>query len=141
MAVAVRVNGGSRLQLGTGTPQECSQQLSTIEVPTEVPTSDVTTYGGATTVTGQAKRTLHIVGYQDFHLGAASVCKYLEDNAGQWVSFTYDQFGGGTASDTNPLVTGSVLCVPPKRGGTVDSPEDFDLSMGITDYAVDSGTP
>lgn len=138
MAVAVRVNGGSTLQLGTGTPQQCEQQLSTIEIPTDVPTSDVTTYGGATTVTGQAKRTLHIVGYQDWHV-AASVCKYLEDNAGEWVDFEYDQFGGGTASATNPLITGKVLCVPPKRGGTVDQPEEFDLTLGITDYAAAVG--
>ncbi len=138
MAVTVVVNGGSVLTLGTGTPINCEQQLSTIEVPTEVPTSDVATYGGATTVAGQAKRTLHVAGYQDWAV-TGSVCQYLEDAAGTWVDFSYDQFGGGTASPTNPIVTGQVLAVPPMRGGTVDEPEAFDISMGIKSYTVDTG--
>jgi hypothetical protein len=140
MAVAVRVNGGSTLQLGTGTPTQCEQQLSTIELLSDSPTSDVTTYGGATTVTGQAKRVLHLAGYQDRHV-AASVCKYLEDNAGKWVDFIYWQYGGTTASPTNPKVTGQVLCVTPARGGTVDTPETFDITMGITGYTVATTGP
>lgn len=140
MSVAVRVNGGSIVTLGEGTPVECAQQLSTAEVLPNVPTSDVTTYGGATTVTGQSKRVFHMIGYQDWHV-AASVCKYMEDHEGEWVVLKYDQFGGGTASETNPIVSGKVLCIPPKRGGQVDQPEVFDSTLGLTDYAVDYGTP
>lgn len=138
MAVTINVNGGTILTLGTGTPLNADQQLSTAEVMTDTPTTDVATYGGASTVTGQSKRTLHTAGYQDWN-ATASVCKYLEDNQGEWVAFSYDQYGGGTASATNPIVSGEVLCVAPPRGGTVDTPEVFDITMGVRAYTVNTG--
>ncbi len=138
MAVTINVNGGTILTLGTGTPINADQQLSTAEVVTNSPTTDVATYGGASTITGQSKRTLHAAGYQDWN-AANSVCAYLEENEGQWVAFTYDQYGGGTAGPTNPIVSGEILCVAPPRGGTVDQPEVFDLTFGIRGYAVDAG--
>lgn len=138
--VVVRMNGGSKLTLGTGTPVPAEQQLHTIEIPNNTPTSDVATYGGASTITGQPKRILHLAGYQDWGV-VGSVCDYLEDNAGQWREFSFDQYGGGAASTENPIVNAEVLCIPPVRGGKVDNPEEFDLQLGIRGYTVDKGTP
>lgn len=138
MAVTLRVNGGSTLSLGSGATTPAEQQLSSIEILTDTPTTDVATYGGSTVVTGQAKRTLHLVGYQDW-AATGSVCQFLEDNQNTWQAFSYDQFGGGTASATNPIVSGELLCAPPKRGGVIDTPEDFDLTLGIRGYTVEVG--
>lgn len=124
------------MTFGTGTTTPADQQLSTAEILTEVSTTQAKTYGGATTVSGQASRTFHIVGFQDWD-ATGSVCKFLEDNAGKWVPFEYWQYGGGTtASVTQPKVTGNILCQAPKRGGTVDELEDFDLTLGVSAYTV-----
>lgn len=143
MAVTVNVNGGSELTLGTGTPLQAEQQLSTIELLTDYSTTDVVTYAGATTITGQAKYTLHLVGYQDWNAGDTSVCRYLEEHQGTWVDFTYWQYGQGTtpgtADETHPKVSGQVLVVAPKRGDAVDAPEAFDVTLGVKALDLDYG--
>lgn len=139
MPVVIETNRGSVLELGPTTPLDVAIQLSKLELNTEQATTEVKTYALATDIVAQPKRTFAIAGYQDWTAGATSVCQYLEKNQGTLVDYAYWQYGkaaGGTGTASQPKIAGRLRALAPKRGGTVDEPEEFELELPVSTYAV-----
>jgi|SRR5215471_1821246 len=114
-----------------GTPgSDVTCELSKAELTPNITMKDAGSLCGPAELPGDIKWTLDLEGFQAYDASTPDLARYLFDHRRESVAFTMLCKDAGQGP-TNPLISGTVVCVPGQFGGTQSEVAVFQASLPL----------